>query len=692
MKKKINDILSHKLFRRVVASSLVVAAMVGIISANVFAQGDIKVENNIAPKATVSGEAVRWAVNAGLILDNLKDGIITTMDDFSMRNFYTSEYSSSQATTKEIIFELDELQSINEVRLYPFINNLGAWGMPTDFTISISYNGTNYYPVAQKTGYANTNTDACIVQFATVTCKYVKITATKLGFAENDTSQYALQLTEVAIIKDTINGIETLENNIADQATITGEQPTWAQANYPLTNLVDKTVGPTSSYTSAFSTVQNKTKTITFTYDKAQNVQKLVLYPHYENCVLYGFPEEFKVSVLVGQDEIIIPSDKIQISATKLITVHVDMVCTGVKIQVTKLGNSTSSTEPYNLQLSEIAIVGKEAAILYLGGDEYNIKDYWNADETKRIAPVKEGYVFGGWFKTPDETSPWTEAELIKSVPEKAYAKFVPAQVLSVKAQNQKGVTEQSIAAMREKNRNNETLSDDEKFYVRVMSSLDSANYTKVGFDIYLNNKKKLEGTETTKIYKGLLVEGKAQSAEEIYGGASKYLMTWRLTQIDWADNAKLIIYVRPYWVTTDGTKVYGLAKYVHIEDEYLNYINVPVNLLGGEKVIAGAVDVTSNTDEQLELVAFENGRIFKYMNYTQTGNTFKMVGNTDLDVGKYNENGETIYANLRLKKPANNTEFNIVDNDNTFCNWDEKFVDVKKVWNTKYVQEATNE
>ena len=188
------------------------------------------------------------------------------------------------------------------------------------------------------------------------------------------------------------------------------------------------------------------------------------------------------------------------------------------------------------------------------------------------------------------------------------------------------------------------------------------------------------------------MVGEEAQSAEEIYGGASKYLMTWRLTQIDWADNAKLIIYVRPYWVTKDGTKVNGLGKYVHIEDEYLNYINVPVNLLGGEKVIAGAVDVTSDTDEQLELVAFENGRIFKYMNYTQTGNIFKMVGNTDLDVGKYNENGETIYANLRLKKPANNTEFNIVDNDNTFCNWDEKFVDVKKVWNTKYVQEAINE
>ncbi len=341
---------------------------------------------------------------------------------------------------------------------------------------------------------------------------------------------------------------------------------------------------------------------------------------------------------------------------------------------------------------ADAAVVADE--VIYIQNDDeqtYNIQDYWNADEEKRTAPIKEGYVFGGWFKSADESQPLTEAELKEAVPDSAYAKFVPAQVLSVKAQNEDGVTEQSIAAMREKNNNGQPISEEEKFYVRVMSSLDSENYTKVGFDIYLNNKIKLENTETEKIYTGVMVNGQPQYAEDIYGGASKYLMTWRLTEIDWADNVKLIIYVRPYWVTKDGTKVNGLAKYVHIEDEYLGYINVPVNLLGGEKIAAGAVDVTYNTTEQLQLVAFEKGRMFEKMNHSYTEKTVKMVGNTNKRMGTYDDKGETIYANLRFKKPVANTEFNIVNEANKFCDWDEKFVDVKKVWDTKYVQATTN-
>ena len=341
---------------------------------------------------------------------------------------------------------------------------------------------------------------------------------------------------------------------------------------------------------------------------------------------------------------------------------------------------------------ADAAVVADE--VIYIQSDDeqtYEIKDYWNADEEKRTAPVKEGYVFGGWFETADESRPLTEEALKVEVPDSAYAKFVPAQVLSVKAQNEDGVTEQTIAAMREKNNKNEAIPDEDKFYVRVMSSLDSENYTKVGFDIYLNNTKKLENTETEKIYTGVMVKGKPQYAQDIYGGASRYLMTWRLTEIDWADNVKLIIYVRPYWVTTDGTTVKGLGKYVHIEDEYLEYINVPVNLLGGEQVAAGAIDVTYDAPEQLQLVAFEKGRMFEKMNYIHTGNTVKMVGNTNKQMGTYDDKGETIYANLRFEKPASNTVFSILNEANKFCDWDENFVDVKKVWDTKYVQTTTN-
>lgn len=335
---------------------------------------------------------------------------------------------------------------------------------------------------------------------------------------------------------------------------------------------------------------------------------------------------------------------------------------------------------------ADAAIV--EDKVIY---EECDSTDYWTAD--KKTAPVKEGYVFGGWFEKVTEQTDKTETATdgtsynpLTTVSGTAYAKFVPAQVLSVKAQNQSVVNETYIQSFK---------NGEDSFYVRVMTSLDSANYQKVGFEILLANcvpvyKGDGTATETTRIYTGLKEGNVTKTANQIFGGESEYLGVWQLSKIDCKENVGLIIYVRPYWVTTDGTQVNGLAKYVHIEDQYLEYINVPVNLLGGEKVAAGAVNVTYNASEQLEL-KFEPGRIFEQMNCNHTGTTVKMVGNSDLAAGTYDENGETLYANLRFKKPTTNIEFSIVDDADTFCDWDEKFVDVKKVWNTNYVQ-TTNE
>ena len=342
--------------------------------------------------------------------------------------------------------------------------------------------------------------------------------------------------------------------------------------------------------------------------------------------------------------------------------------------------------------------------VLYEYFGETETVKHWT--ESSKTAPVKEGYVFGGWFKLVNEEEKTHKAEQfideqgassyyepLTTVEGAAYAKFVPAQVLSVKTQNEAKVDKEYI----------ETFTNEvDSFYVRVMTSLDSANYQKVGFDIYLGNRIKAykegttnEPTETTKIYSGVMVSSEdgttqvAKEAKDIFGDISKYVAVWPVTNINYKENVSLIIYVRPYWYTMDGTKVDGLAKYVHIEDEYLNYINVPVNLLGGEKFAAGAVNMTytNTSDDTLTLVAFEKGRIFSEMNYNYTGKTVKMIGNHD-EAGTYPDNNETIYANLRFAKPTVDTEFNITDDEETFCNWNEESVDVKKVWDTRYEYE----
>lgn len=347
-----------------------------------------------------------------------------------------------------------------------------------------------------------------------------------------------------------------------------------------------------------------------------------------------------------------------------------------------------------------------EDEVIYEEG--YDITAYWNADS--KTAPVKAGYVFGGWFKTSTENAVGAEAYVnggatsyyapLKSTELNtdedadcdytgtAYAKFVPAQVLSVKAQNSAGIDENTIKNISES-----------PMYVRVMSSLDSTNYQKVGFEIELANSVPVlnnnNSLETTQVYTGAMVNNVSKTANEIFGGESEYLSVWKLSKIDTPSNASKIIYVRPYWYTMDGTKVEGLAKYVHIEDEYMDYISVPVNLLDSKQVAAGAVNMTY--DNTLELVTdnegnalFEAGRVLPEMSFSlDTANkTIKMIGNA-ATAGEYNTE-ETIYANIRFKKPEADTTFSMAMLQ--FCDWDATPVTITNTWDVKYDAETVSQ
>ena len=301
---------------------------------------------------------------------------------------------------------------------------------------------------------------------------------------------------------------------------------------------------------------------------------------------------------------------------------------------------------------------------------EFNIKDYW--EESK--VPIIENCVFGGWYQKVGDTYKALTKETAADA-EEAYAKFVPAYVLSVKAQNEYGTKE-----------------DTPQTSVRIITSVDSKSYKTIGFEVYLANRIPLykdDATnaplETTRVYDGIMVNDEARDAEDIFGPASNYVGVWELTDIV-KDNYAKIIYVRPYWITKDGTKVEGLAKYVHIEDDYNNYISVPVNLLNKDVVAqaaAGAVNVTyGNTT--LTLKEVEAGRMLPEMNATQSGNTIKMVSNA-ITPGEYNSN-ETLYANIRFKKPSADVDFEMEIGQ--FCTWGEDDVadmDKTEKWDVKY-------
>ena len=341
--------------------------------------------------------------------------------------------------------------------------------------------------------------------------------------------------------------------------------------------------------------------------------------------------------------------------------------------------------------VSSITIVSTEvqaAAATEVVYESLSIISYWSSSEKK--VPIKPGYVFGGWYTLSGSTyTALKQAEIETdsvgraTMSDTTYAKFVPAQVLSVKAQNTSG-----------------TAANDEKAAsVRVVSAVDSNDYQKVGFNILINNKNKLTTDsggelETTRIYTGLSVDGDSSSpysAEDIFGKPAAYLSVWRLDGIADQHDAK-IINVTPYWITMDGTKVEGLGKYVHIEDGYRNYISVPVNLCDTQGVAAGEVTITypeglTLVEDKVEFDGVFPGNEATF--YDNKNGTIKIVGNAET-VDLYHTD-KSILVNLRFTADSSKyagvgkgafLSFTVSDED--FCDWNVEPVSID-AWDVQY-------
>lgn len=321
--------------------------------------------------------------------------------------------------------------------------------------------------------------------------------------------------------------------------------------------------------------------------------------------------------------------------------------------------------------------------------------ELWSAEDGKAQAPTMKGYVFGGWYQengTDDEGKTIYKAldetaaanKKAENCTEGIIAKFVPAYVLSVKAQIDENASKGA------------TRTDEELGSIRVISSVDSKDYQKVGFDILWNNNYPLKNgndpIETTTIYTGLKVGEKTYEPQQIFGKYSKYLSVWRLNKF-YSDMDDKIINVTPYWITKDGTKVEGLTKYVHVEDGYLDYISVPINLCSVEKVAAGTLKVTYPegmvlVSDKVEFDGVFPGTEMAFHNDAEN-HTITFVGNA-LNAGTPVEaNG--IYANLRFQKGTLNYTsgtgqfLNFKVDAEVFCDWEENTFNQFDVWNIQY-------
>lgn len=320
-----------------------------------------------------------------------------------------------------------------------------------------------------------------------------------------------------------------------------------------------------------------------------------------------------------------------------------------------------------------VVIVPKTAKaateVYFATADEYNMSEYWSVTDKK--VPVKVGYVFSGWYK--DETTPLKQADLTEA-DATAIAKFVPAEVLSIKTQAALGTDTSSL---------------------RILSSVDSLNYQEVGFKYKLAILPETQTENITKVYRAIKPYKGASESETIYPsdtfveGVSTYFIAADVSDIKSASYEK-IVYARPYWVTMDGTEVMGLARNNRVVDNQNKnqYTSVAVNLLTDGKaaamVAAGKIQVKYNTTDYnvVEATAdttYDATNGGKYLfpemecHVDEAAGTITFVGNAEtIDT---NLLADGLFANVRFEKDSNASatatlDFQIKTEVTDFCNW----------------------
>lgn len=348
---------------------------------------------------------------------------------------------------------------------------------------------------------------------------------------------------------------------------------------------------------------------------------------------------------------------------------------------------------------SDTTIVAtEESGVIYVQySEEFDYASCLNnnvAPEYTGVDAEGVGYFFGGWYDKVDATyTAIKDTNDLNAHNGIVVAKFVPAQTLSVKCQNWAGTNAESNAVI-----------------VRVISAVDSTNYSGYGFEVSRIDdagKETTLGTHTSKdVYAKFNYYEKATDTtptdtyvpSDLFGNAAYRFTTCTVGKIPTSAHGTIIC-IKPFWTTLDGTTVYGLSKFAHVEDGYLGYVNVPVNLNILNKdngAAAGMLSVKSEEDLTFLSAETEDGKVFDEMEFHVTedsdGNTIiKCVGNTSVVSEETEKKEMDVYINLKFQREQTNDapekgvfyKFSVTDEE--FCDSQENFIEEDDVWNIKY-------
>ena len=218
---------------------------------------------------------------------------------------------------------------------------------------------------------------------------------------------------------------------------------------------------------------------------------------------------------------------------------------------------------------------------------------------------------------------------------------------------------------------------------MRLVSTVDNLQYSKVGFEILMEGKQPINYA-TDKVYKKITVTDTSASnvefdyAPEDFHAMAKWFTTVTVINIQNADFAAGIL-IKPYWETMDGTLVYGVSRYARVEDYYRNIVNVPVRLYSDKEVAAGYLEVGYDKNRFTYVGkddGYDVGTVFEEMEVAEGDGSIRCVGNVKNITSDKAADG--MYVNLRFERKnasdASDARFTISNAD--FCNKEETTVD----------------
>lgn len=212
--------------------------------------------------------------------------------------------------------------------------------------------------------------------------------------------------------------------------------------------------------------------------------------------------------------------------------------------------------------------------ITYESGYTYSSDTYKDSTGVG-IAPITpEGYLFAGWYTSNGENNYKAVKNPVDD--ETYYAKFVPEEVLSIRAQVSGTLVD-------------EITDNDSISAIRFLTSIDSTSYEKIGFNIKKGkNGTAADANTSNYVYRTVYAVDatadnpgealKDYNPEDVFHAESYYFKAWTIKNIQEAAY-NTDITVTPYWITLDGTRVEGTKsiKTVNLGRSWV-YVNASAN------------------------------------------------------------------------------------------------------------------